>query len=108
MHDQIAAWMLVSAEELRKKSLLDLGIQPPPLSDYPDGEAVTLSSAAILAQRAPKDFTVGPSVAAELEQIDTTLRSLRVAQEALTTLRSRLLTTGSLGAPTQTTSQQTS
>lgn len=106
MQDQIAAWMLVSAEELRKKNLLDLGIQPPPLSDYADGEAVTISSAAILAKHAPKEFTVGPSVAADLEQIDATMRSLQIAQEALTALRSRLLT-GSLRHTTQTTSPQT-
>jgi hypothetical protein len=103
MRDQIAGWMVVAVEELRKKTLLDLGIQPPPVSDYPDGEAVMISSAAVLAKYAPQGLCDCPTV--DVEKIDQALKSLQEAQEALNALRSRLPATGSLGTPTQTTSQ---
>jgi hypothetical protein len=107
MNDQIAEWMVAAAEDLRKKTLLDLGIQPPPVSDYPDGEAVMISNAAVLAKHVPLEVKSGQSacLTADLDEID---KALRIAQEALNALRSRLPATGSLGAPTQTTSQQTS
>jgi hypothetical protein len=93
MQDQrIVEWMKVAAEELRKKVLLDLDIQPPLLSDYENGNAVMEQNAAIIAKHTPRELFTEPSelMMDDAIQLTKALDAIREAEKAINSLRSRV------------------